>query len=143
MSEHDPADHVAGDDTRDHDLREALSGLSRLSTASHDLSTTLISVAEFAVRAIPNADGAGLTLFHDQRAHTIVASAPFVSEVDDIQYGLGEGPCIAAAATGLTMRSGSLGAEARWRGSVLASADSECTACCRFHSRSATPSSGR
>ena len=34
--------------------------------------------------------------------------------VDDIQYGLGEGPCITAAATGTTMRSGSLGGDRRW-----------------------------
>lgn len=113
MSEHDPTDHAA-DDACDDDLREALSGLSRLSTASHDLPATLTAVAEFAVRAIPRADGAGLTLLRDRNADIIVASAPFVREVDDIQYGLGEGPCIAAAATGHTMRSGSLGAEARW-----------------------------
>lgn len=113
MSDHDPVGHSAGD-TRDDDLQEALSGLSRLSMGSHDLSATLISVAEFAVHAIPHADGAGLTLLHDERADTIVGTAPFVREVDDIQYGLGEGPCIAAAATGETMRSGSLGAENRW-----------------------------
>ena len=41
-------------------------------------------------------------------------SAPFVREVDDIQYGLGEGPCISAALTGQTMRSGSLGGDRRW-----------------------------
>lgn len=115
MSDHDAAGHGADDSTtRDDDLQEALVGLSRLSMGSHDLSSTLVSVAEFAVRAIPRADGAGVTLLHDERAHTIVASAPFVSEVDDIQYGLGEGPCIAAAATGETMRSGSLGGESRW-----------------------------
>jgi GAF domain-containing protein len=113
LSEHDPADTDA-DDTRDADLRDALSGLSRMTIGSHDLSVTLVSVAEFAVHAIPGADGAGLTLLHDQCADTIVATAPFVREVDDVQYGMGEGPCIAAAATGLTMRSGSLGAESRW-----------------------------
>lgn len=35
-------------------------------------------------------------------------------EVDDIQYGIGEGPCISAAALGQTMRSGSIGGDARW-----------------------------
>src|SRR4029077_2001572 len=39
---------------------------------------------------------------------------PFVREIDAIQYGLGEGPCISAAAERKTMRSGSLGGEQRW-----------------------------
>jgi len=37
-----------------------------------------------------------------------------VQEVDDIQYGIGQGPCITAAAEGQTVMSGSLGADARW-----------------------------
>jgi len=47
-------------------------------------------VAAYAVRAIPGADGAGLTLLEDDRADTIVAAAPFVREIDDIQYGIGQ-----------------------------------------------------
>ena len=66
------------------------------------------------MQAIPGADGAGLTLIEPGRADTIVKSAPFVEQVDDIQYGIGEGPCISAAATGQTVRSGSLGGDPRW-----------------------------
>ena len=74
----------------------------------------LTKVATFAVQAIPGADGAGLTLHESDRADTIVKSAPFVRDIDDIQYSLGEGPCISAARTGRTMRSGSLGGDPRW-----------------------------
>lgn len=74
----------------------------------------LVHVAEFAVRAIPGADGAGLTLLVDGRADTIVSSADFVRAVVDVQYGLGEGPCIDAAATGRTVRSGSLGGDSAY-----------------------------
>jgi len=102
-------------DMRDEDdLRSSLTSLSRLATGQLTLEQMLIQVAEFAVRAIPGADGAGLTLIEDNRRDTIVATAPFVREVDAIQYGIGEGPCISAAAEGLTMRSGSLGGEPRW-----------------------------
>ncbi len=66
------------------------------------------------MKAIPGAEGAGLTLLEPDRADTIVKSEPFVEEIDDIQYGLGEGPCISAAETGRTMRSGSLGDDPRW-----------------------------
>ena len=96
------------------DLAESLTALSRLSAARLSLEDLLTRVATFAVQAIPGADGAGLTLIEQDRADTIVTSAPFVREVDDIQYGIGEGPCISAAATGETMRSGSLGGDPRW-----------------------------
>ena len=80
------------------DLRSSLSSLSNLSTGQLSLEQMLTQVATFAVRAIPGADGAGLTLLEDGRTDTIVATDPFVREVDAIQYGLGEGPCISAAA---------------------------------------------
>ena len=66
------------------------------------------------MRAIPGADGAGLTLLEDNRADTIVATADFVRQVDDIQYAMGEGPCISAARKSRTFTSGSLGGEPRW-----------------------------
>ena len=61
------------------DLREGLAGLSRL-TNRLGLEDLLTRVATYAVRAIPGADGAGLTLLEDDRANTIVATAAFVSE---------------------------------------------------------------
>jgi GAF domain-containing protein len=96
------------------DLAESMAALSRLSSGRWDLVDLLGQVASFAVRAIPGAEGAGLTLLEADGADTIVKTAPFVGDIDDIQYGLGEGPCISAAATGRTMRSGSLGDDPRW-----------------------------
>jgi GAF domain-containing protein len=96
------------------DLRSSLTALSNLSPGQLSLEEMLTRVATYAVRAIPGADGAGLTLLENGRSDTIVATDPFVTEVDAIQYGLGEGPCISAAAEGQTMRSGSLGSEPRW-----------------------------
>lgn len=93
---------------------ESLTALSRLSSSRLTLEDLLTQVAIYAVRAIPGADGAGLTLIETDRADTIIKSAPFVRKVDDIQYRLGEGPCVTAAATGRTMRSGSLGGDPRW-----------------------------
>ena len=48
------------------------------------------------------------------RPQTVVASAEFVRVVDDVQYGLGEGPCLLAVESRTTQTSGSLGGEARW-----------------------------
>ncbi|MCW2547350.1 MAG: hypothetical protein JWN96_1810 [Mycobacterium sp.] len=95
------------------DLRSALGGLSSVLTAYQPLESTLTQIAEFAVQAIPNADGAGLTLLRGER-QTVVASADFVRAIDDVQYGIGEGPCITAVADRRTVVSGSLGGDPQW-----------------------------
>jgi GAF domain-containing protein len=98
----------------DDDLRSSLTALSQLATGQMALTDVLTRVAEFAVLAIPGADGAGLTLLEAGRHDTIVASAPFVVEVDAIQYGIAQGPCITAAAEARTVRSGSLDTDQQW-----------------------------
>lgn len=98
----------------DQDLQDSLAALSRLGSNRMSLEALLTQVASYAVRAIPGADGAGLTLLEERRPDTIVASASFVREIDDIQYGVGQGPCITAAREGRTVMSGSLGGDHRW-----------------------------
>ena len=73
----------------------------------------------FAARAIPGADGAGVTLLRRDRTGRLVealaASDPFVTAIDQIQYGtLNEGPYITAARERQTVRSGSPGGETTW-----------------------------
>jgi GAF domain-containing protein len=101
------------------DLRGAVGDLAGLISGSLGLPGLLTEVAEFAVHAIPGADGAGVTLLRLDRADNMVqalaASAPFVAEIDEIQYvTLHEGPCITAASERRTVRSGSLGGERMW-----------------------------
>ena len=101
-------------EAQDDDLRESLAALSRLATGNLDLRDVLTRVAQFAVAAIPGADGAGLTLLEAGHSDTIVATAPFVAEVDAIQYSIEQGPCITAAKEGRTVRSGALGDDTQW-----------------------------
>jgi len=96
------------------DLEIGLMALARLATGRLSLEDLLAQVAHCAVQAIPRADGAGLTLIEADRRDTIVSTAPFVTAIDDIQYSLGQGPCITAARGGEVVRSGSLGADRRW-----------------------------
>ena len=98
----------------DDDLPASLAGLSGLLTGHRPLRDVLVNIAEFAVQAIPGADGAGLTMLDDDRPQTVVSTAEFVHAVDDIQYGLGEGPCLLAVVSRRTQMSGSLGGESRW-----------------------------
>jgi hypothetical protein len=58
------------------DLQAALLGLSRLVAGSDPLEALLTQVAEFAVRAIPGADGAGVTMHNDGRSSMVTASGP-------------------------------------------------------------------
>jgi GAF domain-containing protein len=109
--EGEPLTHSVGEGG---DLRESLRALSQLASGQLDLKDTLTRVAEYAVHAIPGADGAGLTLLEKDRADILVATAEFVSAVDAIQYGIGQGPCISAAADRQTVQSQSLGGDKRW-----------------------------
>jgi GAF domain-containing protein len=99
---------------QDADLRMALAELSQMLMSQVGLEDILAHVAEFAVRAIPGADGAGLTLLKDGRTETVAVSAPFVRRIEEVQYGIGEGPCITAAAGRRTVISSDLGADPAW-----------------------------
>ena len=96
------------------DLQDSLARLSKLATGLLPLEDSLTRVAEYAVRAIPGAEGAGLTLLEENRSDTIVSTADFVARIDDIQYSLGQGPCVSAVADRQIVLSGSLGGDRRW-----------------------------
>ena len=99
---------------QDADLADSLVALSKLSAGRNTLVEMLTQVAQMAVQAIPGADGVGLTLLEPDRDDVLVKTTEFVRAVDDIQYGIGQGPCITAAAQDRTVRSGSLGGDPRW-----------------------------
>ncbi|KAA0080566.1 ANTAR domain-containing protein [Mycolicibacterium sp. P9-64] len=101
------------------DLQAGIGALAGLVAGSLGLPDLLAEVAGFAVRAIPGADGAGVTLLRldrvDNMVEELAASSPFVAEIDHVQYVvLNEGPCITAALERRTVRSGSLGGEKMW-----------------------------
>ena len=58
------------------DLQDSLARLGTLATGLLPLEDSLTRVAEYAVRAIPGAEGAGLTLLEENRSDTIVAQRP-------------------------------------------------------------------
>ena len=125
------------------DLRAGIEDLAGLVAGSLGLPELLGEVSTFAVRAIPGANSAGVTLLRldqlDNMVEALAASASFVAEIDEIQYvTLKEGPCITAARERRTVRSGSLGGRRCGRGSVHEWAVWACTArfrcrcCCRI-----------
>ncbi len=101
-------------DTEREDLADALSGLARVAIGAQPLEASLAGIARLAVLAIPGADGVGVAMLESGRTETVSVSEPFVRVIDDIQYGIGEGPCITAASDGRTITSGGLGDDATW-----------------------------
>lgn len=100
------------------ELQASLRELAVVRIGTVPLAELLMRVATLAVQAVPGAEGAGVMLVADQvsdRVETVAASAPFVADIEAIQYDLlGEGPGVAAAAQRCTLWSGSLGGETRW-----------------------------
>ena len=110
-----PSAHHA-DDT---DLLAGLTGVAGLVAGARGVVDLLADVAEFAVRAIPAVDGAGVALLYPRgpgpRVQTFAATAEFVNEIDHAQYSeLHEGPCLTAMQTAQATVSGSLGSDERW-----------------------------
>ena len=107
--------HAVGDPhPGEEELAASLSGLSGVLSGHDTLEHTLVRIAQYAVAAIPGAGGAGLTLLERNAPQTVVATAVFVREVDDVQYSLGEGPCVSAVADGDVHTSGNLGGARQW-----------------------------
>jgi GAF domain-containing protein len=98
----------------DDDLRQSLAALSQLATAQMEFTDVLTRVSEFAVLAIPNADGVGLMLAEARHAENVVASAPFVAEIEAVQLRIEEGPCITAMSEARVVWSGSLDTDRQW-----------------------------
>ena len=100
-------------------LYAALRGVAGMVAGARGVMDLLGEVAEFAVRAIPGVDGAGVALIDSAagvtRIQTYSDTAEFVREIDVIQYDVfHEGPCVTSIQTGRPMVSGSLGSDNRW-----------------------------
>ncbi|WP_410574282.1 GAF domain-containing protein [Amycolatopsis sp. cmx-4-61] len=70
--------------------------------------------AVFAAEAIPSSVGAGVSLLEGRRRTTAAASDEVVREADDLQYALGEGPCLSACADREVRRVGDVRTDPRW-----------------------------
>jgi GAF domain-containing protein len=71
-------------------------------------------VAVSAAEAIPASAGAGVSLLQGRRRTTAAASDEVVREADDLQYALGEGPCLSACADRAVRRTDDVRTDPRW-----------------------------
>jgi GAF domain-containing protein len=83
------------------DLVEALASAAREITNNRDLTSVLTTIVHAAQRSLPGVDHAGISVTHkDGRVETLAVTGPLVTTLDELQYQLGEGPCLEAISEG-------------------------------------------
>lgn len=90
---------------------------------SHDTEAALRSMTKFAVDAIPGAEYATVTLVANGTIETPVMVGDLGGQADNLQRDLGEGPCIRAAVSDLTVWIDDMRTETRWPNFAAAAAD--------------------
>ena len=73
--------------------REALR---RFLVGDDDLTTMLTKITMISTETVPGCDFASITMLKEGRPHTPVATDKTAQELDEVQYSLGDGPCLAA-----------------------------------------------
>ena len=89
----------APDDEPASRAQRAAAELGRLSFSEHSLDSLLGSVTELAVRGLPGEPVTSVTIIA-ARPVTLAGSHELATEMDAVQYRLGDGPCLSAARTG-------------------------------------------
>ena len=75
---------------------------------------TLTGIVQAALRAVPGAEAAGVTVVRGTQYRTLAPSSDLVPQVDAIQYELRSGPCVDAIVSETTFRTGDLEHDPRW-----------------------------
>jgi len=97
------------------DIREALAYVAREINQTRTLDTTLTTIVETAARSLPGIDHVGVTIASRAGTmETIAATDDLVSELDRLQYDLGEGPCVHAILSEPVTRIENASLERRW-----------------------------
>lgn len=99
------------------ELSRSLAVLSHMLLKEETLDSTLDQIAQLAAELLPPAGAASITI-SDASGPPRTASSTHeaVAELDDEQYRLDEGPCLAAMREGQTFQIDSMRSETRWQG---------------------------
>ena len=94
----------------------AVAELQQLLLATEDVTGFLDQLATLTVKVLPGEVSCGITLRRDHGATTVASSDSRASQVDEIQYGHDEGPCLRSLATGQVVVVDDLADDDRWGG---------------------------
>lgn len=101
------------------ELTRVYARMSGVLLSDQTVQTALELVTALAVETVPGAVGAGVTLLDSTDdgqgpRRTSGATRPLVAEADELQYRLGEGPCLTAAEQDVVVRVDDLEQDQRW-----------------------------
>ena len=96
------------------DAGVSIAELQALLLGTESVDGFLREVAGLAAGTLGNGLSCGITLQPNGRPLTVASSDGLASQVDELQYGLDEGPCLASLRTGQVVRIDDLAAEQRW-----------------------------
>jgi GAF domain-containing protein len=94
----------------------AAAELQQLLIATEDITGFLDELVVLAAKVLPGEVSCGMTLRRDRTPMTVASSDTRASQVDEIQYGHHEGPCLHSLATGEVVVVDDLAADERWGG---------------------------
>jgi hypothetical protein len=81
-------------------VQTAFDELGRLSFAEHSLESVLERVTALAAQVLPGEPVTSVTIIDRGKPVTVASSGELAQDLDEIQYRLGSGPCLAAAESG-------------------------------------------
>ena len=95
-------------------LAEVLGALAIELQARTDPAATLRGIVDASVDIVPGSRWAGISLIHGRRVQSEVSTDPIVTELDQLQTDLGEGPCVSALREHHTVEIEDMSTETRW-----------------------------
>ncbi len=95
-------------------LAERFRTLADRLTDTDDVEGALVDVVKLAPSTVPGCDWAGITQMTRHQLRTLAASDPIVQEVDQLQYRLGQGPCVEAATVDGVFLADDLSTDTSW-----------------------------
>jgi GAF domain-containing protein len=96
------------------DIAASITQLQNVLLGTESIEKFVQELAVQAARLIADSLSCGITLSRSGQASTVACSDDLGSEVNYLQYTLGEGPCLAALEAGAVVRVDDTAAESRW-----------------------------
>jgi GAF domain-containing protein len=93
---------------------DAFAQLGRIRLSETDLNGVFQQIADLAKRTVPGASEVSVTLVPAKGAYTPASTGDLALALDESQYELGHGPCLAAAVSTSTQHIADMTAESRW-----------------------------
>ena len=98
------------------DAGSAVAELQQLLLTTEDIVAFLDQLTALTVKVLPEDVSCGITLRRERGAFTVASSDDRARQVDEVQYGHDEGPCLRSLATGEVVMVDDLASDDRWDG---------------------------